>query len=513
MDRIVLYGGGVLLIIGLALIGEWVPDRHGEQVGEAIVVGETDRLLPRDPDDAFHRGMVFGLFPYKNEKPRYLKDFRELRELKVNAVSFNFNWYMDTIYDPTVYRGVADPNNQTASDLIIGQAIADAHSAGLKVMLFPSIYIMHLSEGEWRGKVQPPDWDVWFASYRSLVINLARLAERFGAEYLCIGIELISSEELTDHWRRIIRDVRAIYRGKVLYSANWDARQRRPWFRDLDLIAMNAYYELTAKNDASVDELIDAWRSIRHDIQPWRDWIGLPLVISEVGYRSADGAVTKPWNYFLPGDVDLEEQRRAYEAFFRAWHEDDLFQGMYVYHWFGEGGLHDKSYTPRGKPAADEMRQWFEKIENRDRERWGQARLTHQPQTRWTLPRPDAGPISPDFEEPLPDLPAVRYGPPRPDMPAIVRGNPEPPPPPTLRPVQFIETPLAHVRFANDSRWYTRGQTVVDPHALGGPRRFELRRIDSKARSVVVVDRLTDHTYVLTAPTETPTDSSAANGR
>ncbi|MGE3854772.1 MAG: hypothetical protein AB7K09_23775, partial [Planctomycetota bacterium] len=199
MDRLILYLGGIVLLLALAGIRELIPAR-GPQVSDRIQPADPDRMPPREPGDATHRGMVLGIFPWRDERPRFQAEFAEMHALGINSVSFNFNWYMDTIYESTVYRGVADARNQTASDIVIGQAIADAHAAGLHVMLFPTIYVLHLGEGEWRGRIRPPDWEVWFASYRALVVSLARLAERFGAECLCCGVELISSEVHGSQW-------------------------------------------------------------------------------------------------------------------------------------------------------------------------------------------------------------------------------------------------------------------------------------------------------------------------
>lgn len=398
-DRLLLYVGGLLFLLLLATLRLFLPASHaGPEAGltertTQTNVGEGARvptaspptgpvIAPTvDPDrepfpvfdesllgelGAFRRGMVFGLFPYGNEEPRFVSEFQELHSLGVNAIVLNFNWYMDTIRDGTVFRGIADQNNQTPTDAIIRQAIEDAHDQDLHVMLFPSIYILNLGRREWRGRIAPPDWDTWFDAYRALVVSLARLAEDTGTEELCIGVELISTEQFEDQWRRIIREVRAIYSGKILYSCNWDARARYSWLGETDLLAMNAYYELSSDREASIDEMTERWREIRDEIAPWREHFGLPLVITEIGYRSADGTATAPWNYYLRGGLDLEEQRRCYEAFFRAWFEDDLFNGVYWYTWFGEGGPLDMSYTPRGKPAAIEMTQWYRRYAERD---------------------------------------------------------------------------------------------------------------------------------------------------
>jgi hypothetical protein len=55
--------------------------------------------------------------------------------------------------------------------------------------------------------------------------------------------------------------------------------------------------------------------------------------------------------------VDLDEQRRAFAAFRQAWTAPSSarLDGLYVWNWYGFGGPHSIGYTPRGKPAAQEV--------------------------------------------------------------------------------------------------------------------------------------------------------------
>ncbi|MBP6844077.1 MAG: hypothetical protein KA201_10065, partial [Kofleriaceae bacterium] len=57
--------------------------------------------------------------------------------------------------------------------------------------------------------------------------------------------------------------------------------------------------------------------------------------------------------------IDLEEQRRAFAALAAAWAGEPALAGLFVWEWSGAGGADDGGYTPRGKPAACELRAWF----------------------------------------------------------------------------------------------------------------------------------------------------------
>ena len=88
-----------------------------------------------------------------------------------------------------------------------------------------------------------------------------------------------------------------------------------------------------------------------------------PLVFLEVGYPSLDGGAKYPWDYTAKTRADLEEQAMAYRAFSRCWRGRPELLGVFFYEWWGEGGLGDKKYTPRNKPAMDIIRGFFREPE------------------------------------------------------------------------------------------------------------------------------------------------------
>ena len=68
-----------------------------------------------------------------------------------------------------------------------------AKSRGLKVILFPILWIEKRADGEWRGTLKPPHEDRWGSSYESWITSLATIGELHKAEMLSIGSELSSS--------------------------------------------------------------------------------------------------------------------------------------------------------------------------------------------------------------------------------------------------------------------------------------------------------------------------------
>ena len=89
------------------------------------------------------------------------------------------------------------------------------------------------------------------------------------------------------------------------------------------------------------------------------------FIFTEVGYPSLDGGAVNPWDYTQVTAVDLEEQRRAFSAFIKSWNGVEQLGGVFFWDWYGKGGAKDRRYTPRGKPAADEIKRWFGRLARR----------------------------------------------------------------------------------------------------------------------------------------------------
>jgi hypothetical protein len=81
-----------------------------------------------------------------------------------------------------------------------------------------------------------------------------------------------------------------------------------------------------------------------------------PVHLHRLGYRSRKGVTAGPWDEGPGGAPDLDEQRRAFAAFRRVWATAAALDGVYIWNWYGYGGLGTTSYTPRGKPAELEVR-------------------------------------------------------------------------------------------------------------------------------------------------------------
>jgi hypothetical protein len=241
---------------------------------------------------------------------------------------------------------------------LLADTIRLARRDGLEVMVFPILRLAAARPGEWRGTLSPSDTGEWFRHYADLLGDLAAVANLTGASRFVIGSELSSLDGDLERWRPLLERIRAVFRGGLVYSANWDH------FRDarlLDLVdedGVTGYFNLRADERAPADEpaLEQGWRRVAEDLAAWHAARHHPLVLTELGYRSRAGCTAAPWDEGGGGKVDLEEQRRAFESFRRVWTASALLDGVYVWNWYGFGGATSVSYTPRGKPAEVEVK-------------------------------------------------------------------------------------------------------------------------------------------------------------
>lgn len=253
---------------------------------------------------------------------------------------------------------------QTQDEAVVRGMMRRARQKGLRVMLFPILWVEQRGPNLWRGTLSPENPGLWWATYRTFVLHFADLAREEGAVLFSVGSELGSMEGDASRWRDLIAAVRARFPGKLVYSANWDHYADVPFWDALDYIGLTGYHRLAAGPPPAVPsqaELDERWAGIRTVILDWREHRhpGRPLLFTEVGYPSLQGAAWRPWEYTLGGDVDLEEQRRCWLAFARAWAGDSGLAGFYAWNWWGVGGPDDGNYTPRHKPAEGVLRAFF----------------------------------------------------------------------------------------------------------------------------------------------------------
>lgn len=291
--------------------------------------------------------------------PRYLKLVDEVADLGANTVLLSPAGYMEHARSQAIFIDA----RRVPSPVEFKALIEHARQRGLQTIVMPIVLLRHPHGSEWRGVIDPPNWDEWWRQYRDVVKYFADIAREGAADVLMVGSELVSTEKYTSEWIKTIDTARSLYAGKLGYSANWDHFRPVQFWDKLDVVAMTSYYTLAERDSPTVDEIIEHWRPIQKDLLSFQQMVGKPLLLTEVGWCSQEGAARAPWNYFQnerATPAGLEEQRRLYEAFLHVWDGVPGLAGAIWWEWTDStGGPGDHSYSPRGKPAEQVLRRWF----------------------------------------------------------------------------------------------------------------------------------------------------------
>ena len=306
-----------------------------------IAAGLLVAWMPRDrPASTQVRGVGLGLFA---SDPAYdygtLVD--EIASRGATDLLLVLQWRQANTWAVDV-----GPGPSTATGETLQRTIEQAHRHGLRVTLMPIVRLDERTQSQWRGNIMP-DAEMWFAAYRTHLVDLARHAESARVERLVVGSELGSLQPHEATWRNLLRDVRAVYGGTVAYSANWDNFENVPFWDAVDEVGVTGYFPVDADDPAS------SWRVVRERLAALEEATGKPVILTEVGYPSHRRAAERPWDQLADHQPAPALQAQLYRAFCDA--AAPTVDGYFFWNWFGFGGPGEVSFTPRGKPAAAEL--------------------------------------------------------------------------------------------------------------------------------------------------------------
>ena len=228
---------------------------------------------------------------------------------------------------------------------------------GVKVMLKPQIWIWR---GEFTGTLKmqsEEDWQTLENSYEKFMLAYAGLAQDTHVSILCVGTELEQFvKNRPEFWKKLVVNIKEVYKGKLTYAANWDEYPRTTFWEDLDYIGIDAYFPLSEERTPSVAQLKQGWEKHKDKMKALSIEKGKPILFTEYGYRSMDFTAKKPWLVDRNEDkVNLDGQVNAKKAIFEEFWKEDWFAGGYVWKWFinhdKAGGGKDNRFTPQNKPA------------------------------------------------------------------------------------------------------------------------------------------------------------------
>ena len=224
----------------------------------------------------------------------------------------------------------------------------------------------------------PADVGSFFASYTAEIVRLATIAQAGGVATFAIGNEMssLSGQPYRGYWTDLISAVREVYQGELTYAAATDEALKVSFWDQLDLIGVNTYPPLTSSTTPTVQELVQAWSEVPFNpyysaafgnqspvdfLHSLSQQYGLQVLMTEVGYRSVDGAAIRPGSWTTVGAADTGEQADAFSAFFQVWtaHGGSWMRGVELWQWDLNNQYSSTGYSVMGKPAEAVVSQYF----------------------------------------------------------------------------------------------------------------------------------------------------------
>lgn len=314
----------------------------------------------------FEKGINVALFRKieKVELPKLEETLDRLKKKGVTHISLVFYIFQEDKWTTEIYQ---DPHLTPSEDQLISY-IRLVKKKGFSLQLRPLLGLKKYannSEGRWN--ITPKNINLWFSSYERQILKYAALAAEEKVQVFGIGSEMSSLSGKTSQWKDLVRNVKNVYKGKILYAANWDEvvsgsfATNIDWLTQVDIIGIDAYFPLEVEKNADASDLLNAWEKWAHVFTRFQQ-VDKQIIVSEVGISSITDHFNSPWEFdFEEGDIDLLAQEKYYEATFRFL----MPKVSGIYWWVVNDGLapekprEDKSFSPLGKPAEEVLKKWY----------------------------------------------------------------------------------------------------------------------------------------------------------
>lgn len=283
-----------------------------------------------------------------------------------NLVGMGANWafltptWSYTRQDQIVFQPVAG-RDPSWTDL--SAAIRQANDAGLKVVLYPQAAFPAGGDAWWT--TAPRDfgwWLVWFERYRTFALHFARLAAETNTPGLLLGGEWVNPAlpggllpdgapsgvpaDAEERWRALFADIRAVYGGSLLWAIPAGQMASPPPFID----AVDGLYliwddPMVPQGDGP-DPVETAARQLDIIVRPMQLLYNKALILG-ARFSSAEGA---------------QAQAEAYQRLFGLVSERDWIAGVISEGYYAPAPVQDASASVNGKPAAEVIRAWFQRL-------------------------------------------------------------------------------------------------------------------------------------------------------
>ena len=262
---------------------------YGSLFGVILILGVL--LIEPESNSLYHPERINGVSLVNPYNPIDSVDMSEIKRVNANWVAM-IPFAFSRQGEPGVYF---NHDHQWWGEKVEGckLMVSLAKSNRYKIMMKPHVWM----RGDWIGEYlleSEEDWQEWEKQYTGYILEYAKLSEEMDVEMLCIGTELKQTIlHRSSYWKKLIPEIRKVYSGKLTYASNWDNYTKVTFWNQLDYIGVDAYFPLTDTSNPKDKELLASCERLKTELKKFSQEIGKPLLFTEYGFRSAEGAAGK----------------------------------------------------------------------------------------------------------------------------------------------------------------------------------------------------------------------------
>lgn len=279
---------------------------------------------------------------------------KDLKDINGNAIAVVPYTFMRKPTIPVPLQISTRAGGETDGAVI--NNIKQAKALNLMVTMKPQIW---LSGGSWPGDIEmktKTEADLFFHHYGNWIKHYALLSQIHDVDLLCIGVEMVkTTTSYPARWKKLIKEIRALYDGPLVYAANWgDEFEQISFWKDLDYIGLNCYYPLSDHEELDVKKIKKNLKSTMNMVEGIVMKAKKPLLLTEVGFRSSGSPWVQPHAKAANKSVNESNQALCFQLFFDEMGQRDWFTGWFWWKWPSYASY--RSNNPQSFAPAEETK-------------------------------------------------------------------------------------------------------------------------------------------------------------
>lgn len=325
--------------------------------------GNTPDMKPANTKDSL--GVMRGLSFVGSPNPCTEADFDSVLAVGADCISLMPFAYVDSKEATLAYEGM---NWQWWGESQAGveSCIQMAKKRNITCMIKPQIWI---DQGMFTGIFDlqtEAEWKKVETHYSAYILRFAEISEKHQLPVFCIATELDTwAVKRPAYWKKLITEVRNVYKGKLVYAANWDAFKRIPFWAELDFIGVDAYFPLSEEAVPTASVLDAGWSVLNKAFAHLSDSLDKKVLFTEWGYQAREFSTRDPWIEDNEITGSEEAQAACYEALLSNCRAQSWWAGGFVWKWFPHNGnepsqQHER-FSPQNRKAWHVLHQHFNK--------------------------------------------------------------------------------------------------------------------------------------------------------